>query len=179
MIKWFLAIITMCCVSMMSFASTLDEIIQLEQFKTQKRTQNSLDSQQRKVQSKRYISLSNGKKIDISEWQIVHFMSSNCSYCRQFNPTLKQISEDTKIPIFVYSFDGKGDEFFPTVFPTNKEVINEFFAELPQATPTNFLVNVNTLVTLPISQGVTPYQDFLHRLDEVLIYADKHLGGLK
>ena len=116
--------------------------------------------------------------MDITDWQIIHFMASNCSYCHQFNPILKNISDTTQIPVFVYSFDGKGDENFPDVFPANKAVIDTFFAELPRATPTNFLINVNTMVTLPLTQGVTSYELFLKRLDDVLIYVDTNLKGI-
>ena len=125
---------------------------------------------------KRYFTLSTGKTVDITDWQIVHFMSSTCTYCHQLNPILKQLSESTGIPIFTYSFDGKGDNVFPDVFNANTEVVNTFFAELPRATPTDFLINVNTMVTLPLTQGLTSADKFMQRLDEVLLYVDKNLG---
>ncbi|MFC1040025.1 type-F conjugative transfer system pilin assembly thiol-disulfide isomerase TrbB [Pasteurella multocida] len=156
-------------------ASTLDELAKLEEYKLkQEKKDEYSDSKER-----RFIELSNGKRMDITDWQIVHFMSSNCTYCQQFNPVLKKISEDTKIPVFTYSFDGVGDEYFDTVFPVNNSILNAFFAELPRATPTDFIVNVNTLVTLPLSQGATSYMSFLKRLDEVFIYVDEHLNDIK
>lgn len=164
-------------------ASIIDELATLEAYKfnntAAQQVQPSKQEQPRRTQSaeKRYITLSTGKRMDISDWQIVHFMSSTCKYCQQFNPTLKQISDSTKIPVFTYSFDGKGDESFPNVFPTNQEILNEFFAELPRATPTDFLINVNTMETLPLSQGAVSYQAFLQRLDEVFIYVDRNLRG--
>ncbi|NNH97758.1 conjugal transfer protein TraF [Pasteurella multocida] len=160
----------------LSASTTLNELAKLEAYKLEqeKRTEY-LDTKK----EKRLIQLSNGKKMDISDWQIVHFMSSDCSYCRQFNPVLKKISEDTKIPVFTYSFDGVGDEYFDTAFPVNNSVLNAFFAELPRATPTDFIVNVNTLVTLPLSQGATSYMNFLKRLDEVFMYVDQHLNDIK
>lgn len=165
-------------------SSLVDEFLQLN--RAANTSQESVSESPKKIDEivqkkpiKRYIRLSNGKQVDISEWQIVHFMSSTCTYCRQFNPILKRISDDTKIPVFTYSLDGIGDEYFPNAFPATKEVMNEFFPELPQATPTDFLINVNTLITLPISQGSVNYQEFLQRLDEVFLYVDKNLEGVK
>lgn len=132
-----------------------------------------------KKQEKRYFTLSNGKRIDITDWQIVHFMSSTCSYCQQFNPILKQISENTHIPVFTYSFDGKGDSSFPDVFNANKDVLDNFFAELPRATPTDFIINVHTMMTLPLTQGATTYEAFIQRLDEVFMYVDQNLKGVQ
>lgn len=176
MMKWFITLL-FACFSMVSQADFLKEIEALEASRTHLNVEHKT-TPNNAPKPRRYITLSNGKKMDITDWQIVHFMASNCTYCHQFNPILKGISESTQIPVFTYSFDGKGDENFPDVFPTNREVINAFFAELPQATPTDFLVNVNTMVTLPLTQGVSSYERFLQRLDEVLIYVDQHLKGV-
>lgn len=158
---------------------TLDMIEQLEIKKAESSNKN-LEENKAAYKEKKplYITLSNGKKIDIQDWSIVHFMASNCSFCKSFNPKLKQISEQTGIPVYTYSFDGQGDDFFPLVFDANEEVLREFFAELPRATPTDFLINVNNLVTLPLSQGDLSQQAFLQRLDEVFIYIDKNLKGV-
>lgn len=139
--------------------------------------QNPIQSIKVKPKEKRYINLSNGKRMDISDWAIVHFMSSTCSYCRSFNPKLKQISKQTGIPVYAYSFDGVGDEHFPDVLQPTEEELSMFFAELPRATPTNFLINVNTLATIPLSQGDTSPYAFLQRLDESFLYIDKNLVG--
>lgn len=168
-------------VSSVSNAGIIDELAALEAHKFNQSNDNktTIKNTTPIPSEKRYITLSNGKRMDISDWQIVHFMSSTCSYCRQFNPVLKQISDSTKIPVFVYSFDGNGDSDFPEAFPTNKEVVDTFFAELPQATPTDFLVNINTMVTLPLTQGATSYHAFLQRLDEVFIYVNENFNNLK
>ena len=175
MFKWICSLLLI-GFSVTSQADFLKEIEALEASRNQRvETQNEITV---RPKEKRYIMLSNGKKMDITGWQIIHFMVSNCSYCHQFNPILKNISDTTQIPVFVYSFDGKGDENFPDVFPANKAVIDTFFAELPRATPTNFLINVNTMVTLPLTQGATSYELFLKRLDDVLIYVDTNLKGI-
>ncbi|MEM8274947.1 conjugal transfer protein TraF, partial [Morganella morganii] len=96
-----------------------------------------------------------------------------CPYCHQFDPTLKQISESLNMPVFVYSFDGMGDSSFPVAYPVNDDVLRTFFAEIPRATPTSFLVNVDTLVTVPLSQGAVSANSFLQRLDESFILIDR------
>ncbi|EMQ5759663.1 type-F conjugative transfer system pilin assembly thiol-disulfide isomerase TrbB [Proteus mirabilis] len=155
--------------SSFSYSSTLDEIKQLE---INKNFKNNY-SVQVESREKNFIQLSTGKEINISDWQIVHFIKSDCPYCHQFNPTLKEIADSIKLPVFVYSFDGKGDSTFPVAYPVNNEIIRTFFAEIPQATPTSFLINVNTLITVPLSQGAVSANSLLQRLDESFILIDK------
>jgi type-F conjugative transfer system pilin assembly thiol-disulfide isomerase trbB len=177
MIKFRIAIILLGLLPIISQANFLSELEALEANRVNQ-SNRAADKAPPKNQVKRYFTLSSGKRMDVSDWQIVHFMSSTCSYCQQFNPVLKQVSETTGFPVFTYSFDGKGDIVFPDVFMANSEVVNNFFAELPRATPTDFLINVNTMVTLPLSQGATSADKFLQRLDEVLIYVDTNLTGM-
>lgn len=160
--------------------STLEMIEKLDQQKLANQ-QQSVEVKKEEVPTKKerkFITISNGKRIDITDWRIVHFMSSTCSYCRNFNPKLKQISEQVGIPVVTYSFDGKGDEVFPVVFNANEDILREFFAELPRATPTDFLINVNNLITLPVSQGDLSHSSFAQRLDETFLYIDKNLKGV-
>jgi len=178
MIKFRIAIILLGLLPIISQANFLSELEALEANRVNQSNRAADIKAPQKNQEKRYFTLSSGKKMDVSDWQIVHFMSSTCSYCQQFNPVLKQVSETTGFPVFTYSFDGKGDIVFPDVFMANSEVVNNFFAELPRATPTDFLINVNTMVTLPLSQGATSADKFLQRLDEVLIYVDTNLTGM-
>jgi len=110
--------------------------------------------------------LQDGRSLDISRWQIVHFVRSDCPYCHRFNPVLKRVATQMALPVFVYSFDGAGDAVFPNVAPVNDSVLKDFFAELPQATPTDFIVNTQTLVTIPLSQGEMSEDALKQRLDE-------------
>lgn len=146
--------------------------------KTQQTQKSAEHTVKPKKKEKRYFNLSNGKRMDISDWAIVHFMSSDCPYCRSFDPKLKQIANQTGIPVYVYSFDGRGDEHFPDVMQPTEEELIQFFAELPRATPTDFLINVNNLSTIPLSQGDTSTHTFLQRLDETFLYIDRNLKEL-
>ncbi|HBQ7493287.1 conjugal transfer protein TraF [Serratia marcescens] len=110
--------------------------------------------------------LADGRTIDIQHWQVVHFIRSDCPYCHRFNPVLRDTADRLGLKVFVYSFDGLGDAVFPDVLPTNDAVLEQFFAELPKVTPTDFLVNTQTLVTIPLAQGALTEVALSQRLDE-------------
>lgn len=155
-------------------ASTIDDIARLEQAKgggdapveTLPQKETSAPSEQPASVRPVWYHLSDGRRVDVGHWQIVHFVRSDCPYCHRFNPTLKSVSEQTGIGIFVYSFDGKGDAVFPKVMPVNDGILKDFFAELPQATPTDFIINTQSLVTIPLSQGEMSEEALKQRLDE-------------
>ncbi len=95
-------------------------------------------------------------------------MQGHCPYCHQFDPLLKNVSEQTGLSVFAYTIDGQGDQAYPDALPAPAEVMQTFFpAPMPIATPTTFLVNVNTLDAWPIMQGASDERGFLNRLDTV------------
>ncbi|PAV09734.1 hypothetical protein CBG25_02770 [Arsenophonus sp. ENCA] len=96
-------------------ASTLDEIAALEKHKTAVGN----DPKQHRIAPKakhQTFRLSNGRAINITDWQIVHFMKSDCPFCQQFNPVLNSVAEQLNMPVFVYSFDGLGDSTLTTYY---------------------------------------------------------------
>ena len=97
--------------------------------------------------------LPNKKSIDLNEWNLVIFIQSTCQYCIKFDPIIKQVAQEMGIKTVVFSFDGLSDGNFEQVLPVTNEIVANFFRDLPVATPTTFLVNVNDLTTLPLSQG--------------------------
>ncbi|WGE31081.1 type-F conjugative transfer system pilin assembly thiol-disulfide isomerase TrbB (plasmid) [Edwardsiella tarda] len=116
----------------------------------------------------RWYTLSNGQRVDLSQWKVVLFMQGHCPYCQRFDPLLKSLSEQIGLSVFPYTIDGQGDEAYPTALPAPVAVMQAFFpVPMPIATPTTFLVNVNTLATWPLLQGATDSQAFLTRLDTV------------
>lgn len=112
--------------------------------------------------------LSNGQQANLVEWKVVLFMQGSCAYCHKFDPMLKSLSERVGFSVMAYTIDGHGDEAFPEALPVPADVMRTFFPNLPVATPTTFLVNVNTLEALPLLQGATDEQGFMARLDTVL-----------
>ena len=112
--------------------------------------------------------LSNGRQVNLADWKVVLFMQGQCPYCHKFDPVLKSLSQQVGFGVMAYTIDGQGDTAFPEALPAPPEVMKTFFPNLPVATPTTFLVNVNTLEALPLLQGATDEQSFMARLDTVL-----------
>lgn len=119
------------------------------------------------VSQARWYRLSNGKQVNLSDWKVVLFMQGHCPYCHKFDPVLKQLSGQYGFSVFSYTIDGLGDEAFPEALPAPPDVMQTFFPNIPVATPTTFLVNVNTLAAYPILQGATDAQGFMARMDTV------------
>ncbi|HGJ5904897.1 MAG TPA: conjugal transfer protein TraF [Arsenophonus apicola] len=158
-------------------AAVVDEIAALEKHKTEPGNNPTQPRTAPKVKSQTF-RLSTGQVLNITDWQIVHFMKSDCQYCQQFNPILNATAQQLGIPVFVYSFDGLGDSTFRNVLPVTPDVIGEFFPELPQVTPTDFIVNTQTLVAIPVSQGMLSAEMFVNRLEQSFGLAEK-LGVLQ
>lgn len=112
--------------------------------------------------------LSNGRQVNLADWKVVLFMQGQCPYCHKFDPVLKSLSQQVGFGVMAYTIDGQGDAAFPEALPAPPEVMKIFFPNLPVATPTTFLVNVNTLEALPLLQGATDEQGFMARMDTVL-----------
>lgn len=105
---------------------------------------------------------------NLADWKVVLFMQGHCPYCHQFDPVLKQLAQQYGFSVFSYTLDGQGDTAFPEALPVPPEVMQTFFPNIPVATPTTFLVNVNTLEALPLLQGATDAARFMARVDTVL-----------
>lgn len=116
----------------------------------------------------RWFRLSNGRQVNLADWKVVLFMQGHCPYCHQFDPILKQLAQQYGFSVFSYTLDGQGDTAFPEALPVPPEVMQAFFPNIPVATPTTFLVNVNTLEALPLLQGATDAAGFMARVDTVL-----------
>lgn len=125
----------------------------------------------------RWMRLSNGQQINLADWKVVLFMQGQCPYCHQFDPVLKGISQRTGLSVLAYTIDGNGDAAYPEALPAPEEVMRTFFPGLPVATPTTFLVNVNTLDAWPLLQGATDEGSFMARLDTT--FQTIHMEGRK
>lgn len=158
-----------------ALASTWDDIGALDAPKSAEVAQPVQPAQQQKM-SPRWLALSSGQRIDLNNWKVVVFMTSTCVYCHKYNPLVKQMADSSGFGLLSYSLDGKGDQTFPYPLTPTPEVMARFFgSNIPVATPTSFLVNVNTLTTFPLLQG--NQLSLMNRLDEVFQLALK--GGLR
>ncbi|MTC74228.1 type-F conjugative transfer system pilin assembly thiol-disulfide isomerase TrbB [Providencia sp. wls1919] len=156
-------------ISLQVYASTYDEIKKLHHSENVDIVSNEKNNGVDGVQIKpvKYFSLSNGKKINTSDWGIVLFMQSSCPYCMQFDPILDSFAEENGFHVYPYTIDGKGDRTYPEPLIANPDVMIKFFPNIPIATPTTFLINVNTLEAFPLIQGATDERGFINRLDNV------------
>lgn len=158
-------------------ASTLDQIRELWDPRGIRTAERVVSSPTKDAGVKAvWYRLSNGLQVNLAEWKVVLFMQSQCPYCQRFDPVLKSLSERVGFGVMAYTIDGQGDESWPEALPAPPEVMRTFFPNLPVATPTTFLVNVNTLEALPLLQGATDEQGFMARIDTVL---QMHRGGVR
>ena len=118
----------------------------------------------------RWFRLSNGRQVNLADWKVVLFMQGHCPYCHQFDPVLKQLAQQYGTSVFPYTLDGQGDTSFPEALPLPPDVMQTFFPNIPVATPTTFLVNVNTLEALPLLQGAADAAGFITLLSFYSLY---------
>ena len=109
------------------------------------------------------MALPDGRQANMKDYAVVLFMQAHCQYSAKFDPLVKGWADQHQIKIYPYTLDGGGDTSFPTPLiprktdpasPIADEIITFFGNGLPIATPTAFMVNVNTLKAYPLTQGV-------------------------
>lgn len=154
-------------------ASTLDEIKVLESTKGQF-VQGSIQHREPQggpVEPGRTYILPDGRQISVADYRIVLFMQSSCHFCQQFDPQLLQLSTQTGFKVFPYTLDEKGDVSFPQAIPAPRAVLDQFFGPGNNGvTPTTWLVNVNTLQSWPLAQGITDMNSLLQRINQALMF---------
>lgn len=156
-------------------AGTLEDIAALEAAKGQKTPAGdtvTAPAPLRRTPALRPYALPDGRTVNLNDYTLVLFMQSECIYCRQFDPLLKQWADMRGFKVFVYSLNGQGDPSFPDAIPAPPAVVQTFFGSgIPVMTPTLFLVEVNTLKTAPLAQGLTPLPEIENRLHRTLMSA--------
>lgn len=158
-------------------ASVMDDIAELEAHKTAPTERKAVIEEEtplskiNTVEVKPY-RLPNGKVVNLNDYTLVLFMQAKCPYCQQFDPQLALLSAQTGFKVFAYTLDGQGDVAFPNAIPAPAEVMQTFFeAGMQVVTPSVFLVEVNTLRTYPLLQGLTDMQDVMNRIHSNLMLA--------
>ncbi|EBE6033528.1 type-F conjugative transfer system pilin assembly thiol-disulfide isomerase TrbB [Salmonella enterica] len=159
-------------------ASTLEELRQLESHKTTpgKASQiqtaaTSLSPVASAVPERRDYRLPDGRVVNLKNYKLVLFMQSRCGYCQQFDPLLKRVTAQMGLDVFPYTLDGLGDTSFPDAIPATEAVIRDMWSNMRPVTPAAFLVEVNTLKTLPLLYGIVDEQTLRQRIDEALGFA--------
>lgn len=109
------------------------------------------------------MALPDGRQANMKDYAVVVFMQAHCQYSAKFDPLLKGWADEHNIRVYPYTLDGGGDSAFPVPMiprktdpnaPIADEIVTFFGNGLPIATPTAFMVNVNTLKAYPLTQGV-------------------------
>lgn len=145
-------------------SSVRDQIAALEAGKV---AQSSMDAPttQPAVRQADKMQLPDGRLADMSQYAVVLFMQAHCQYSAKFDPLLKTWADQHGIKVWAYTLDGGGDPSFPvpliprksdprSTVPIADEIMTFFGNGLPIATPTAFMVNVNTLKAYPLTQGL-------------------------
>ncbi|HEH7359343.1 TPA: type-F conjugative transfer system pilin assembly thiol-disulfide isomerase TrbB [Escherichia coli] len=159
-------------------ASTLEELRQLEAHKTTpgkasqvQTTATSSSPVAPAVPERRDYRLPDGRVVNLKNYKLVLFMQSRCGYCQQFDPLLKRVTAQMGLDVFPYTLDGMGDAFFPDAIPATEAVIRDMWSNMRPVTPAAFLVEVNTLKTLPLLYGIVDERTLRQRIDEGLGFA--------
>lgn len=125
----------------------------------------------------RMMPLTDGRQVNLNDYAVVVFMQRGCQYSAKFDPLLKSWADEAGIRVYPYSLDGYGDAAFPVALiprkagpnePIAGEILTFFGNGLPIATPTTFMVNVNTNVAYPLFQGETDMGTMSQRLAQMI-----------
>ena len=154
-------------------ASVLAEVQRLEAHKTAGAPQNRAQPASAPRQTPVMWRLPDGSQVNLRNYKIVLFMQSGCQYCHQFDPLLKSLSEQMGLSVFAYTLDGRGDASFPDAIPAPSAVIQDLFSTMKPVTPAAFLVEVNTLRTLPLLYGMVDAGALSQRVNEALILSEQ------
>jgi len=124
--------------------------------------------------------LPDGRQANMKDYAVVLFMQAQCQYSAKFDPQLKRWADEHNIRVYPYTLDGGGDVSYPhplvprktdPASPIADEIVTFFGNGLPIATPTAFVVNVNTLQAYPLTQGVMDIPSLESRMAS-LVQAD-------
>ncbi|EEE0771356.1 F-type conjugal transfer protein TrbB [Citrobacter freundii] len=147
---------------LMASAGVRDELAALDAAKRKPHEVNSL-IQQSPIKQPSLMALPDGRQVNMKQYAVVLFMQAHCQYSAKFDPQLKDWADQHDIKVYPYTLDGGGDPSYPSPMiprktdktsPIADEIVTFFGNGLPIATPTAFMVNVNTLKAYPLTQGV-------------------------
>ncbi|NIF03504.1 F-type conjugal transfer protein TrbB [Pantoea sp. Acro-805] len=130
------------------------------------------------------MTLTDGRRVDLNDYAVVVFMQRGCQYSAKFDPKLRAWADEAGVKVYPYTLDGYGDTSFPVALiprkagpsePIAGEILTFFGNGLPIATPTTFMVNVNTNMAYPLYQGDTDMGTLSQRLAQMIEADIDHL----
>lgn len=152
------------CLPLLANAGAREELMALEATKTASTDAAAVTASSIPVPAPASLmALPDGRQANMKDYAVVLFMQAHCQYSAKFDPLLKGWADEHAIKVYPYTTDGGGDIAFPTPMiprksdlksPIADEIVTFFGNGLPIATPTAFMVNVNTLKAYPLTRGV-------------------------
>ena len=130
------------------------------------------------------MTLTDGRRVNLNDYAVVVFMQRGCQYSAKFDPKLRAWADEAGVKVYPYTLDGYGDTSFPVALiprkagpnePIAGEILTFFGNGLPIATPTTFMVNVNTNMAYPLYQGDTDMSTLSQRLAQMIEADIDHL----
>lgn len=165
-------------------ASVADDIAAMEQVKGLQGAQlpdfglpGSLPARRAPLKPPNLMTLTDGRRVNLNDYAVVVFMQRGCQYSAKFDPKLRAWADEAGIKVYPYTLDGYGDASFPVALiprkagpnePIAGEILTFFGNGLPIATPTTFMVNVNTNMAYPLFQGDTDMSTMSQRLAQMI-----------
>lgn len=110
---------------------------------------------------------------------LVLFFSSQCAYCQQFAPVVKQWALAQKAPVLALSFDNQPLPSFPEVRPVTTQWINSAYAGKPITYPALFIANRQHHLLYPIVFGAMGYEELALRFHQVKTKIEAYETGRK
>lgn len=152
------------CLPLLANAGAREELMALEATKTASADAAAVTASTIPVPAPASLmALPDGRRANMKDYAVVLFMQAHCQYSAKFDPLLKGWADEHSVRVYPYTLDGGGDVSYPTPMiprktapnsPIADEIVTFFGNGLPIATPTAFMVNVNTLKAYPLTQGV-------------------------
>lgn len=88
------------------------------------------------------------------DYALVFFFRSDCRYCHQFAPKLKQLAAQAGMYIYAFSLDNQGIPGFEVPIPVTPDIAGTFFNNPRNVTvPASFLINVNSRKFVRLTVG--------------------------
>lgn len=103
------------------------------------------------------------------QYAMVFFFRSDCPYCHQFAPTLRQFTEQNNLMTYAFSLDNQPLPQYPVPIPATPDISQTFFENPRDITvPATFLINVNSRKFVKISIGNVTYTELASSVNGVL-----------
>ncbi len=103
------------------------------------------------------------------QYAMVFFFRSDCAYCHQFAPKLKQFTEQNQMMTYAFSLDGQPIPQYPVPIPATPDISQTFFENPRDITvPATFLINVNSRKFVKVSIGDVSYSELANSVNGIL-----------